>query len=182
MLDLRSSATRLMECFYAATRIDDGSENLRGLLNTVKLHHVVVHAADDILRLGHEKTYSTQVKLLSPGFESSLHHLACAVYMHHLHVQASFACAGIIICASAKHIYLPHVHVQHFEKHHTEPKADFKMTNRQLDKAILQMVRLHSVRSYNNLVLNKERLFCTIITQPAFCLNKPSLFFGMYSC
>ena len=89
MLDLRSSATRLMECFYAATRIDDGSENLRGLLNTVKLHHVVVHAADDILRLGHEKTYSTQVKLLSPGFESSLHHLACAVYMHHLHVQAS---------------------------------------------------------------------------------------------
>jgi len=62
--DLQASAKRVMECFHASTSLmdDDGPlEDLSAMIRTVKLHHVMSHAADDILWHGHEQHYSAQV-------------------------------------------------------------------------------------------------------------------------
>ena len=63
--DLKTSAKRLMLCFHAAVHLEDDDtedpKSLASMLQTVKLHHVTAHAADDIRRHGHAKHYSAQV-------------------------------------------------------------------------------------------------------------------------
>lgn len=57
----------LMSCLHAAVSLDDDAEDCavsslnESLLKTVKLHHLIAHAADDIKLHGHEKHYSAQV-------------------------------------------------------------------------------------------------------------------------
>jgi len=64
--DLKTSTRRLMTCFSAAVHLeDDDTEDPKSLaimLQTVKLHHITAHAADDIQRHGHAKQCSTQVR------------------------------------------------------------------------------------------------------------------------
>jgi len=69
--DLQASAMNLMSSLHAAVALpleaeDDSSDENRSkpladVLKTVKLHHLISHAADDIKNHGHEKHYSTQV-------------------------------------------------------------------------------------------------------------------------